>query len=253
MQINILSYNIHGLPALFNSKQEQNTKTIINKSIDYEIILYQENWVYSKEFFETTLRKHNIYISSTSKRIPFLTKILNPNGAGLTMAIKKDYTTLHYEEVIFDHCSGYFNKQNDCLASKGLQKLTLLFKEAGEIDIYNTHLDAGQSKADINARKNQIKTISRHIKKSGNTNPIIFAGDFNMNLYDADSILYHFYKDFNFTTHYRQPKEGIIDYIFVRNGESIKLKIIKYQLNKAFYKLSDHPAITATIAIEFEK
>ena len=251
--IQILSYNIQGLPTLFLSAKKQKTKKIINESINYQIILYQENWMSQKEVFTEILNNHNIYVSSKSKYPHMLQRAFNPNGAGLTMGITKEYEILYYEEILFKGCSGYFNKLNDCLASKGFQKMTIFLPQIGEIDIYNTHLDAGDSPEDKSIRKTQINQMKTYIYDTGMSNPIVIAGDFNMTLSDGDSTLYYFYQDLDLLGKSIKTPQPMLDYIFIKNSPRIILRILEYQINHSFNGLSDHPAVSAKISAELVK
>ena len=71
--INVLNYNIHGLPKLFtNYKNEQRIPEIINKIHEYDLVLLQENWIY-QDLLENSFAENNYIIA---KKINFLKKII---------------------------------------------------------------------------------------------------------------------------------------------------------------------------------
>ena len=253
IEIDILSYNIHGLPTVFGKEQKQKIRQVINKSASHQIIFYQENWIYQNKLFKNMLMGHSSYVGKESKYPKKLQKILNPNGSGLTTCVRKTYKVLSYKEILFKDCSGYINKFNDCLASKGFQAMTILLPGPEKVDLYNLHLDAGEALSDKKARKNQVNALSQYIKQTGMLHPIIIAGDFNMTLEDQDSTLYDFCKEFSFFNKHIESDLSIVDYIFIKSSTSLKINIVDYYINKEFMGMSDHPAISVKLTFESVK
>ena len=58
--------------------------------------------------------------------------------------------------------------------------MRLLLRNGAEIDVYTTHLDAGSSRGDRQARRNQLKRIRKKIEKKSRGRAVIFAGDLNI-------------------------------------------------------------------------
>ena len=54
-------------------------------------------------------------------------------------------------------CHGWLRYANDCLASKGVLRVRVRLPDGGEIDLYDTHLDAGTDEEDRAARWAQLR------------------------------------------------------------------------------------------------
>ena len=70
LEINILSYNIHGLSPIFaGDKPKARIIDILKRSKDFDIILFQENWIFSVKEIAKELDGYEIVVSNKSKFI----------------------------------------------------------------------------------------------------------------------------------------------------------------------------------------
>ena len=144
--LDIISFNIHG----FSGKKNANKiNEIINKIQVYDLFFIQENWEYDK-IYSRKILNHQLLFSKNKRKTIF--------NSGLTSGVRNDIHIIKKDEVLFDRCNGFIFNGSDCFASKGFTLLRLKYN--GQIlDLYNTHLDAGDSKKDINTRNEQIQNL----------------------------------------------------------------------------------------------
>ena len=251
--LSVLTYNIHALsPIIAGDDPHSRIIKILDNSQDYDIIFIQENWIFQRNDLKSKLPNHNLIISNESKFIWPLSTWINSNGSGLTMAISDKYEIIDFHEEKFNVCSGWLSKANDCLSSKGFQHIKIKINNQ-RIDIYNTHLDAGNSNADINTRDNQISHIADYILENSFNYPIILSGDLNINQLDINenkkieeliSKLELNIVDWASKNPYERE---ILDYILYRGFD---LNQNKFGINTTLLGLSDHPPIEANFIIK---
>ncbi len=247
----VLTYNIHGLnPIIAGDAPQSRIPIILERSKDYDFILIQENWIFSINYFSKKLPNHKWIVSHNSKFSWPIKSWINSNGSGLTMGISSDYKILNIHEERFSACSGWFSKANDCLATKGFQHISIEID--GEVlDLYNTHLDAGNAIKDVSARKQQIEHLTKYIDQHSAGRPIILAGDLNINYFsDEKIVLSELANELNLkildwvnTTEDRPTQ--VLDYILFRNSSTLDISVIDYGVDINLNGLSDHPPITA--------
>lgn len=100
---------------------------------------------------------------------------------GLNFIWKKSLTVTDETKVPYSTFNGYFNDDNDGFITKGYRSYTVDLGDGALVDVVITHMDAGSSQGDINAREVQIKEIVAGIKAliAANKRPVIVMGDFN--------------------------------------------------------------------------
>ena len=185
-ELNLLTYNIHGLnPILAGDDPYKRIPIILSKITEYDIIFFQENWIYDNSSFSSLLNSYNVFTTSDSKFFWPINKVINSNGAGLSLAISKSIDIIYSDEYLFENCSGWLSKDNDCLASKGFQHVRVRI-DGKILDLYNTHFDAGRSESDKNVRLSQLNQLQKYIKVNSANYPVIIAGDLNI-LYEINS------------------------------------------------------------------
>ena len=247
-ELKVLTYNIHALkPILSGDDPHGRVPKILSKSSGNNIIFFQENWIFSDQYFSKYLPNHQIIKSNVSKFIWPLN-----NGSGLTLALSDSIAILEINDISYGSCSGWLSKDNDCLATKGFQHIRVnLFGDI--IDLYNTHLDAGNSSADINARENQISHIVDYVLENSFNYPVILSGDLNVNQLDINenkkieeliSKLDLSIVDWSSKNPYEKE---VLDYILYRG---FSLNENKFGVNSTLLGLSDHPPIEANFIIK---
>ena len=82
-------------------------------------------------------------------------------------------------------CNGIIFNANDCFASKGFIYARIQIENIF-FDIYNTHLDAGNSKKDRIVRANQLNILKQYIYDKSYGEKIIICGDLNIDYLGQD-------------------------------------------------------------------
>lgn len=255
-ELNLLTYNIHGLnPIIAGDDPYNRIPKILSKITKYDIIFFQENWIYDNSSFASMLDSYNVLTTSDSKFFWPINKVFNPNGAGLSLAISKSIDIIESSEHLFENCSGWLSKDNDCLASKGFQYLRVQIN--GHIlDLYNTHFDAGQNDSDKNARLSQLNQLQKFIEVTSTDFPVIIAGDLNI-LYESSEykIIDSFVVDNNlieadWSSDLSKSKFGKLDYILYKSSKNTDMNLEKCKVDINLSGLSDHPAIQAVFNLE---
>ena len=254
--LNLLTYNIHGLnPIIAGDDPYNRIPIILSKITEYDIIFFQENWIYDNNSFSSMMESYNVFSTSYSKFFWPINKLINSNGAGLSLAISKSIDLIDSSEHLFEYCSGWLSKDNDCLASKGFQHLRVRI-DGQILDLYNTHFDAGRSESDKNARLSQLNQLQKYIKVNSANYPVIIAGDLNI-LYE--SIEYKIIDSFiidnkfalaDWSSDLSKSKFGKLDYILYKSSNETNINFEKCKVDTNLRGLSDHPAIQAVFNLE---
>jgi len=256
-EIKLLTYNTHGLPAIFSDDDPSKRFPLIAKEIDrYQISLLQEDFAHH-ELLLNNLKEGSSAVrgnESQSTFCPFC------SGSGLTTIsnLGKDWELEFYSEA-FNTCSGWLGKLNDCFASKGFQLIRVKSPSGKQFFILNTHLDAGRHDSDRKTRESQLNQISTKVKQKLIDEALILAGDLNLKWNDAQdrSLLENFKNNLGLS----DPIDGIqvergwpvIDYILYRNGEETSFEVLERGQDLNFQTdegpLSDHPALYLKLKI----
>jgi endonuclease/exonuclease/phosphatase family metal-dependent hydrolase len=153
----------------------------------------------------------------------------------------------------YRNCAGWIGRAVDCLATKGFQRMRLRLPGGRELDFVNTHLDAGRSPADREARRGQLDLLRRSIEIEVAEGALILAGDLNLDAADPEDVAL---RD-AFTNALGLVDSGArggnrwpaLDYIFYRSGRGLELEVVEAGEDPSFVHddapLSDHPAIFA--------
>ncbi|KAK2794673.1 hypothetical protein FQN51_000771 [Onygenales sp. PD_10] len=175
---NVLSMNVAGLPAIFNTNgvpgdKGLNSATIGSKFGPYDVVQAQEDFNYHAQLYAAD---NHQFRTATSG--PVLV------GSGLNTLSKYDWVGL--ERVKWDSCSDI--SAADCFTPKGFTILRLRLDEGVYIDFYNVHADAGDAKGDFPARASNIQQLVDYIDANSAGNAVIIYGDMNSLYTRADNI-----------------------------------------------------------------
>ena len=201
-EFTLLSYNVHGLPPVTSGGwwMGQRLERIRRAFSTYPVVLLQEDFATRSALAKggQWLVHHGPgrrwrwgHLLSAPVWIPcWLTTLCgNPPivGSGLTTQVRRDHfrdveplVSRHYEK-----CRGYLTGGSDCFAAKGFTGTRLRLPQGMVVDVYNTHLDAGNSKRDLAVRWEQIRDLARAVA-GHSPDAIIVAGDLNSNLTGGD-------------------------------------------------------------------
>jgi hypothetical protein len=210
-EFTVLSYNTHGLSAWVAGDDPATRFPIIGeKSNAYDVALLQEDFAHHASLLlgarQPIVERGNP--SRFGRWCPICT------GSGLTILSRWNRESLL--ELVsrgYGHCAGWIGGANDCLASKGFQRVRLRLPGGAALDFVNTHLDAADPE-DV-ARRDAF-TRSLGLADSGARG----------------------------SDHW-----PALDYIFYRSGGGLELEVVEAGEDTSFVHedapLSDHPAIFA--------
>ena len=181
-------------------------------------------------------------------------------GSGLTMISNlEEEWHLEIRSEVFRSCSGWLGGLNDCFANKGFQLALLESPLGNRFFVVNTHLDAGRSSLDREARATQLKQITDRLRQEASGEALIIAGDLNLDWEDPEdlSLLEAFMKDLDLIHSGKRDqtdrKWPILEYIFYRNGRTSTFEVLETGEDLAFQNddgpLSDHPALFIKLLI----
>lgn len=261
--LKILTWNIFLLPKPIKfSYQAERTKLIselLNNS-DYDIIFLQEAFPgsFHDHLFGVTKKKypHQYYL----KR-PFISHTVFGSG----VYVMSRFPIKSKKKAIYDSCRGA-----DCFAAKGVLLATFELPGGKEIQIGNTHLQAGRDAKGSKIRLKQIEQIRKLFNESAKPGVTqILLGDINIDAKHEDFLkalsLLNMESsalsgDLDHTNGfpiscYNKPGDNVkewIDHILVSKNSDIKLtnkKVIVYKavLEGRECPLSDHYALEATL------
>jgi len=247
--LNVLTYNIHGLPSEVTGDDTQGRIEMIAPLLNaYDIIGIQEDWMDENHvILDDTLDK------PVKRRFDDISRGVYGSGLSFfSMGRAVEDSDFHYE-----NCYGSLDNSSDCLASKGVQITRIEIESGVEIDFYNTHLEAGGGTEDAAVRQSQINEVIGHLQRWSTTRAVVFTGDFNLHASDsADAPLLEQLLVEGGLRDACNEIECIenehIDRIFIRDGEDITLKVADWSRETQFVDsagsaLSDHPAIASRI------
>ncbi len=248
-QLSFLSYNVHGLPSGITGDDTNARMQMIGPMLNnFDIVALQEDWEDENHALLKEKSEHPV-------QERFSEEIRGVYGSGLSTFSVGTLNKL--TQVHFTACHGELDNASECLAAKGFQILRVEVGEGVEIDVYNTHMEAGGSPEDILAARSQVEELLNAINEHSQERPLVFLGDTNLrpsNPTDAEMI-----EDFMNLAMLKDTCEETqctetnhIDRIWYRSSAAIKLSAIKWNREISFVDddnqdLSDHPAISAQI------
>lgn len=176
-QLNLITYNVFGLPFPIKLKDKKRFKLIARSlnAISSDIVALQET--FSKQSKSLAKLQNFPYLAygNPPKKFQFI-------DSGLITLSK--YPILRVKRLVFKACTGF-----DCFSRKGALLTTIKVPSIGEIDIYNTHLNAGKNKK---VKYTQLEQLYKFIRKYSSNRPAVILGDFNIT---PDSDFYTYLMD----------------------------------------------------------
>jgi endonuclease/exonuclease/phosphatase family metal-dependent hydrolase len=269
----MLSYNIHGISWLFAKDNPQDRSITVGWLANrYDVVLLQESFEYHDEIGKqmtgvTAVRGNRMrgdprLVLTKLVLLPFQVFIPDfsfPYGSGLSAFVsKRTAKVVDTERHRFEDCSGWFDRSYDCWATKGVLLMRLRLENGAELDVYNLHLDAGQSSSAMKVREDQLTELIAFIGRESAGRAVIVAGDFNTALDRMENV--------EAMRVFRQGT-GLVDagagpdlpqwlrrdFIFARDGDTVSVKLTASGEALEFVNrnraLSDHPAIYARFEV----
>ncbi len=257
-ELDVLTYNVHGLPAAIAGDDPAGRMPQINPLLgDYDVVGLQEAWV--DEFYDAL-----VLGADRLTEVRFDRPLNEDRVYGTGLAVLSDLAEVPAARVHqhYTMCNGTLDGASDCLASKGFQMVRMVLAEHDgttyEVDLWNTHFEAGGGDADIEARQSHVDDITAAMIEHSAGRAMIFTADQNLSPWDdpEDEAPYQQILD----TGLRDSCEILacdeprhIDKVMVRDGDHVSLVPTAWANPEAFFdesgdRLSDHPAISATLA-----
>jgi len=251
--LRMLTYNVQGLPDPLTESERpglERMPAIAPLLDDYDIVGLQEDFIEEN---------HALLTDTAHAEKHWFSALVEPDrvyGSGLSLLSNMesiDYTETHYSQ-----CNGVLDGSSDCLASKGFQRMTVVLGTT-EVDIINTHHEAGGGPDDDAARRSQVLEVIDAI----DANPdraVIFLGDTNLRYSDAEDVddlaLYTDAGLRDACTEVGCPEPDHIDRFMVRDAPGIALSVDQWINDAPRFDfpegdpMSDHPAIVIELSWE---
>lgn len=248
-EFSALTYNVHGLPDVITGTDGAARMAGIAPLLPaYDLIGLQESFDEGLQQAVTADCDHPTQLWSDEK--------LGADRAyGNGLALLSRLEAVEDVAVFYSTCHGLVDGASDCLASKGFQVLRV--RVGGrELDIYNTHHEAGGGEADDAARAVQVDEVIAHMDSWSAGRAVLYLGDSNLRPSEApDAALLDRYfaaglSDACTLVGCAEPDH--IDRFLLRDGDDLTLRVTAWSNEPQFVDaagepLSDHPAIAVTI------
>lgn len=254
----LLSYNTHGLPAwLAGDDPEARFPRIAELANGYDVALLQEDFAHHERLLANA--RQRLIERGGAGRFGMACPIIC-SGDGLTLLANLPPRQLaEIVRIPYGSCAGWLGGANDCLATKGFVRARLAFPGVGEVDVVNTHLDAGGAAADRAARSRQLAELRAHLEGESQGRALVVAGDLNLDFHDPDdrALLDEFAAGLGLrdsgAARDAERDWKRLDYILVRSGRAVELAVVDAGEALEFVgpagPLSDHPALFARLRV----
>lgn len=276
VELSLLSYNVHGISWLFAKDNPESRVAAIGWLANrYDVVLLQEDFEYHDEigrqmtgavaFRGNGMRGDPRLVLAKLVLLPFeiaLPDFSFPYGSGLsTFLSERVGEVVDKTRHSFDNCSGWFERSFDCWATKGALRIRMRLENGAEVDVYNTHLDAGQTHKGIEVRARQLNHLVRWIERDSAGRALVVGGDFNTALSRMENV--EAMRSFKNRTGLvdvgagpELPQWPRRDFIFVRDGEHVALNVVDSGEALEFVNrtraLSDHPAAFVRVEVTLQ-
>jgi endonuclease/exonuclease/phosphatase family metal-dependent hydrolase len=272
-EIAVLSYNVHGLfPLIAKDDPRDRMPTIGWLANRYDVAMFQEDFEYHNVIrdqmsgaigtrgngmgWDPRRVAVKLLISPVSILLPHFSP---PYGAGISIFVRESLAIADdVDHEAFGLCRGWFGSTGDCWARKGFQRVGIRTPEGAEVDLYNTHLEAGASNYATEIRGQQLELLARAIEARPKSRAVIIGGDFNTAFNrpgDRDTLV-GFRRRLELQDSGAGPELSYWrerDYILHRDGTETALQVEQSGEAGEFVirgrALSDHPAIYARFRI----
>ena len=247
-EFDALTYNVAGLPDAISNPDEPSAERMPQIAAlldDFSIVGLQEDFVAENHdlLVDTAHTEERWFDALTTDWKPVV-------GSGLTV-LAEDVEVVDYFEEHYASCNGILDGASDCLASKGFQVLRVSL--GGEdLDIYNTHHEAGGGEADITVREQQVAAIIASMEGRSAGRAVLLMGDTNLRWSDPEDVPgLEAYRDAGLLDACDLtscPEPDHIDRFLMRSSDTLDITATDWWRDERFVDasgvdLSDHPAI----------
>jgi endonuclease/exonuclease/phosphatase family metal-dependent hydrolase len=259
VDLRVLSYNTHGLPAWIAGDDPVRRFGRIARLVQaYDVVLLQEDFAH-----HPVLRAGAgglVVERGHGRRAPGAPPcLLGCQGSGLTFLTRFSRSALlEIVSQAYDACAGWLGGANDCFAAKGFQHARLLLPGDLELHVVNTHLDAGRGPADRAARRAQLARLRSRLERTAARAALVVGGDFNLDAADPEdaALREEFARALGLEDTGAAAAGGPwprLDYLYRRDGAAVLLQVLEAGEAREFHDgarpLSDHPALFARLRV----
>ncbi len=242
-ELYLLTYNVAGLPqGISGSNPEKNIPLISPMLNAFDHVLVQEDFFYHEQLAKGVTLAHKSVHQPKGARGGF--------GDGLNRFSRLAWRD--FQRVPYNKCQGA-----DCGAHKGLSVALVELADGVEVDIYNTHMEAGSDKDSNAAREDGVDVLLATLKKRSAARAVIVAGDFNLKYKDGGhdiKMLDRLTKEGGLTLLCAALKctDDRVDRVYYRDSAALAWTPATRTIDKTFVDsggkdLSDHEALSARL------
>lgn len=251
-----VSYNVHGLPPNITGDETYvRLKQIGPLLRPFDIVGLQE--VFDEEGYDLLVKP-----KSHPHRYWF-SKARPDRAVGSGLLFMTRFGVSERKTLTYERCHGYTDSASDCLASKGLQMTRLKLGDGVELDVYNSHFEAGSGDKDQDVRKSQVEEVMKAMKLWSKDRALIFLGDTNIRALKRKvdkQVLTKWMKELGLIDGCDAVKckeKDRIDKVLFRSGGGLILAPTSWSIAKGFVdskkvNLSDHEPILVRFTWSFK-
>lgn len=249
-ELRVLTYNVHGLPPEITLDDTTARMTQIGPLLPgYDLVGLQEDFIEAN---------HEILADASGHATQrWFGDVLDERIYGSGLAVFAGLAEVEHHHEHYDDCNGFLEDSSDCMASKGFQMTRLELAEGVEVDVYNSHLEAGGGEDDVAARTSNVDQIIAAMESLSDGRALMFLGDTNLHEHDEEDLpLLQLWEaeigwvDACETVDCAEP--GRIDRVLLRSGGGVSLEALSWALEPEFFDdegvpLSDHDALSVEV------
>ncbi len=275
--LSVLSYNVHGISWLFAKDNPGLRSAAIGwLASSYDVVLLQEDFEYHADIRKqmphaVAFRGNGVgtdprRLLAALVMLPFNLLIPNlsmPYGSGLSAFVAREAgEAVESTAQAYGDCGGWFGQRLDCWAQKGFLRVRLRTSESFEVDLYNTHFDAGGGGRSTRARQRQLTELAAAVEELSADRAVIVVGDFNTSFVRAEdrAAIHAFRKRLGLDDSGagpELPQWRNRDFVLYRSAGGVTIEVEAageaLQFVNAGRALSDHPALFARLRLSADE
>jgi endonuclease/exonuclease/phosphatase family metal-dependent hydrolase len=259
----VVSYNVHALPGWAVGDDPAGRMPSIGALLaGYDVALVQESWLHGTALAESaglpTRIPGNASRSALLGRLSFF---CGSCGSGLLLLLRLPAERVVAQEARpYGLCADWLVSGNDCWATKGFVFARVRLASGAEVDVYDTHLEAGDQPDDLDVRKKQLEELAAFVSARSAGRAVVLGGDLNLPFDDPEQreAVLRFARALELRDTGARPETGSpwsrrLDWILSRDGRDVALRVLEAGEDRAFVRdgaaLSDHPALFARFRV----
>ena len=253
-EMDVLTYNVHGLPSQITGDDTPARMDDIAPLLpEFAILGLQEDFDDANHVRLTADSEH-------PTQVRFAERLDDERiyGSGLSVLAHAPFVSIHHEH--YTDCYGVFEGASDCLASKGFQVVRLRIgpKDHHTLDVYNSHLEAGNGPEDNAAREGHVTQLLAALNGYSEGRAVLFLADTNLKDSDPEDlpVMTRLLAEGDLTelcVAVGCPEPGRIDRILYRSSATLSLEGMSWWVDERFVDpdgtpYSDHDPIAGRMA-----